>query len=303
MKRKNRKSFAQRSKKAQRNLKGGINRNHKDRLFIKLFGSPENRGNMLSLYNALNGTAYEDAEALELYTLDDVIYLGMKNDVGYLLDSYMVLYEQQSTYNPNMPLRGLFYHAKMYEKYIKQKEYNLYSTTLKKIPTPQFYVFYNGDKETEDRVELKLSDAFVRPVAAGEFEWTAIMLNINKGHNTELLHKCETLNGYSLFIDKIKEGIKSGLDIESAVDEAVDWAIHNGVLSEYLSLHKSEVVGMILTEYDEKKVMENLKKESYEEGRFDTLTSLVKDGLISLSDAAKRAELSTDEFRLKAGLS
>ncbi|MBR4777700.1 MAG: hypothetical protein IK007_08840 [Lachnospiraceae bacterium] len=303
MKRKNRKSFAQRSKKAQRNLKVGINRNHKDRLFIKLFGSPENRGNMLSLYNALNGTAYEDAEALELYTLEDVIYLGMKNDVGYLLDSYMVLYEQQSTYNPNMPLRGLFYHAKMYEKYIKQKEYNLYSTTLKKIPTPQFYVFYNGDKETEDRVELKLSDAFVRPVAAGEFEWTAIMLNINKGHNTELLHKCETLNGYSLFIDKIKEGIKFGLDIESAVDEAVDWAIHNGVLSEYLSLHKNEVVGMILTEYDEKKVMENLKKESYEEGRFDTLTSLVKDGLLSLSDAAKWAELSTDEFRLKAGLS
>ncbi len=104
------------------------------------------------------------------------------------------------------------------------------------------------------------------------------------------------------------------MDIESAVNEAVEWAIHNGVLSEYLSLHKSEVVGMILTEYDEKKVMENLKKESYEEGRaegreegrkegrFDTLASLVKDGILSLSDAAKRADLSTDEFRLKAGL-
>ena len=267
MKRNNRKSFAKRGKKEQRNRKAGINRNHKDRLFIKLFGSPENRGNMLSLYNALNGTEYVDVEALELYTLEDVIYLGMKNDVGYLLDSYMVLHEQQSTYNPNMPLRGLFYHAKMYEKYIKQRGFDLYSTTLKKIPTPQFYVFYNGDKETEDRVELKLSDAFVRPVAEGEFEWTAIMLNINKGHNTELLHKCETLNEYSLFIDKIKEGIKSGMDIEPAVNVAVDWAIHNGVLSEYLSLHKSEVVGMILTEYDEKKVMENLKKESYAEGK------------------------------------
>lgn len=298
MKRNNRMSFAKRGKKEQRNRKAGINRNHKDRLFIKLFGSPENRGNMLSLYNALNGTAYEDVDALELYTLEDVIYLGMKNDVGYLLDSYMVLHEQQSTYNPNMPLRGLFYHAKMYEKYIKQKRFDLYSTTLRKIPTPQFYVFYNGDKETEDRMELKLSDAFVRPVSEGEFEWTAIMLNINKGHNTELLHKCETLNDYSLFIDKIKEGIKSGMDIEPAVNEAVDWAIHNGVLSEYLSLHKSEVVGMILTEYDEKKVMENLKKESYEEGL--ALMNELSLKLISLNRVADLEQaLTNNEFRDK----
>ena len=106
----------------------------------------------------------------------------------------------------------------------------------------------------------------IRPETEGEFEWTAIMLNINKGHNTELLHKCEMLNGYSLFIDKIKEGIKLGMDMESAVNDAAEWAIHNGILSKYLSMHKSEVVGMILTEYDEKKVMENLKKESHEDG-------------------------------------
>ena len=265
-KKNNRKLLAQRGKKEQRDQKLTVNRNHKDRLFIKLFGSPENRGNMLSLYNALNGTTYQDVEALELYTIEDVIYLGMKNDVGYLLDSYIVLHEQQSTYNPNMPLRGLFYHTKMYEKYLEQRGLDLYTTRLRKIPTPQFYVFYNGDKETEDRVEIKLSEAFIRPVTEGEFEWTAIMLNINKGHNTELLHKCEMLNGYSLFIDKIKEGIKLGMDMESAVNDAVEWAIHNGILSKYLSMHKSEVVGMILTEYDEKKVMENLKKESHEDG-------------------------------------
>ena len=93
-----------------------VNNNHKDRLFIKLFGSPENKDSMLSLYNALNDTEYSDVDALELYTIEDVIFLGMKNDIGYILDGYLSLWEHQSTKNPNMPLRGFLYHAKMYEK-------------------------------------------------------------------------------------------------------------------------------------------------------------------------------------------
>lgn len=268
-KRNNKHIFNKKTSGAKKHRNKTVNRNHKDRLFIKLFGSPENKANMLLLYNALSGTEHEDEDALELYTIEDVIYLGMKNDVGYLLDSYMVLHEQQSTYNPNMPPRGLLYHAKMYEKYIKQRDINLYSTVLKRIPTPQFYVFYNGDKETEDKVILKLSDAFAKQVNDGEFEWTAVMLNINKGHNTELLHKCEILNEYSLFIGKIKEDIKAGAEMEEAVNDAVDWAVGNDILSDYLLMHKSEVVGMLLTEYDEKRVWENFKKDVYEEGRED----------------------------------
>ena len=109
--------------------------------------------------------------------------------------------------------------------------------------------------------------AFAKPVKDGEFEWTAVMLNINKGHNTELLHKCEILNEYSLFIGKIKEDIKAGAEMEEAVNDAVDWAVGNDILSDYLLMHKSEVVGMLLTEYDEKRVWENFKKDVYEEGR------------------------------------
>ena len=228
---------AKKDKKIKRIRKTVVNRNHKDRLFVKLFGSPENKANMLSLYNALNGTEYEDVNALELYTIEDVVFMGMKNDVGYLLDSYMVLQEQQSSYNPNMPLRGLLYHAKMYEKYLKREGIDLYTTAQRKIPTPQFYVFYNGDRDIEDRKILKLSDLFIRPVNAGEFEWPAVMININKGHNTELLYRCETLKGYSLFIGKIKDGMSDGLGIEESVKEAVEWAINNNVLSDYLAAH------------------------------------------------------------------
>jgi len=298
MRKKNNKRLAnQKTAKAKKNHGRMINHNHKDRLFIKLFGSPENKANMLSLYNALSGTEHEDEDSLELYTIEDVIYLGMKNDVGYLLDSYMVLHEQQSTYNPNMPLRGLLYHAKMYEKYIKQRDINLYTTVLKRIPTPQFYVFYNGDKETEDRLTLRLSDAFEKPIRDGEFEWTAVMLNINKGHNTELLHKCEMLNEYSMFIGKIKEDIKAGAEMEEAVYNAVDWAIGNDILSEYLQMHKSEVVGMLLTEYDEKKVWEDFKKDVYEEGynSCENIINSLNNKLIELNRIDDLARSTTDK--------
>lgn len=246
--------------------KRNINRNHKDRLFKKLFGSAENKANMLSLYNALNGSSYTDESQLLIYTIEDVVYLGMKNDVGYILDSYISLHEQQSTYNPNMPLRGFLYHAKMYEKYLTQNHILIDTPKLKKIPTPQFYVFYNGDKEADDKEVMKLSDAFIQPVKEGAFEWTATLLNINKGHNTDLLKKCETLNDYATFIDKIKEYKAQEYSIEEAVHKAVNWCIENNCLSEYFRMHKSEVIGMVLTEYNEKEVMSDLAKESYKDG-------------------------------------
>ena len=286
MKKKNNKT-----KRSKRNIekKRVVNNKHRDRLFKKLFGAEENKTNMLSLYNALNGSTYTDEAQLQIYTIEDVVYLGMKNDVGYILDSYISLYEHQSTYNPNMPLRGLLYFAKMYEKYIAQYKLEIYSSALKKIPTPQFYVFYNGEKLLKDKEVLKLSDAFIQPVKEGIFEWTAIMLNINKGHNTDLLEKCETLNYYATFIDKIKEFLSEGHSIEDAVTSAVNWCIDNGILSEYFKMHKSEVVGMVLTEYNEKQVMEDIKKEAYNDG-FNDGRQEVQSELEHVRQRAENAE-------------
>ena len=244
-----------------------VNNHHKDRLFIRLFGSPENKAGMLSLYNALNDTEYSDVNALELYTIEDVIFLGMKNDVGYILDGYLSLWEHQSTKNPNMPLRGFLYHAKMYEKYIKDRDIDIFSSALQRIPTPQYYVFYNGDSNAGDIETLKLSASFINPVEEGKFEWTATMLNINLGHNDVLMEKCSTLKQYATLLDKIKDGIKRGMDVENSIIEAVNWCIANDVLKDYLIRHKSEVIGMVLTEYDEKKHIKNEKQISWEEGR------------------------------------
>ena len=258
-----------------------VNDNHKDRLFIKLFGAEENKAGMLSLYNALNDTEYSDVNELELYTIEDVIFLGMKNDVGFILDDYLSLWEHQSTKNPNMPLRGFMYHAKMYEKYIKDRDMDIFSSALLKIPAPQYYVFYNGDAKAGDIEKLHLSTSYLSPVEKGEFEWTATMLNINLGHNEDLMEKCGTLKQYATLIDKIKNGIKQGMNGKDAIINAVDWCIANNVLKDYLERHKSEVIGMVLTEYDEKKHINKEKQLSREEGReenrLEVATAMLKD--------------------------
>lgn len=167
-----------------------IQREHKDRLFQKLFGDETNRKNLLSLFNALNNTNYTDENAIEINTIDDVIYMGMKNDVSCILDNYMSLSEHQSTFNPNMPIRGLMYFGRLYDKYIKQYGLNLYSTKLLKLPTPKYFVLYNGNIDKPDIINLKLSDSFIHKDGGNCFEWTATMININYGHNKKLLDSC-----------------------------------------------------------------------------------------------------------------
>lgn len=155
-----------------------------------LFGYTKYKKNLLELFNALNGTNYEDENELEINTIEDTIYMGMKNDVSCIIQSNMAMYEQQSTWNPNMPLRGILYSARLFSKYIKANKLNIYSEKLIKIPTPQYYVLYNGKRKIKDKVILRLSDAFSALQNEGQFEWTATVLNINKGHNEELLSKC-----------------------------------------------------------------------------------------------------------------
>ena len=263
--------LTKRSKKNGKKFKAeyGVNVKVKDTLFRNLFGEETGKADLLSLYNALRGTEYTDVSALEIYTIGNAIFMGYKNDIGFILDGYLSLWEHQSTKNPNMPLRGLFYHARMYEKYVEENNLDIYSNTLKKIPAPQYYVFFNGDESAEDVETLKLSASFMNPVEPGTFEWTATMLNINLGHNKELMEKCKVLKEYAIFVEKIKEGIRESLPVRDAIEAAVNWCIESNVLKDYLIRHKSEVVGMILTEYDEKKHIKNEKQESWEEGKIE----------------------------------
>ena len=135
-----------------------VNREYKDRIFCMIFGYEKYKKNLLDLFNALNGTNYTREEDLEINTLDNAIYMSMRNDVSCIIDSNMALFEQQSTWNPNMPLRGFLYCGSLYNKYIKQHKLDIYNRKLIKLPTPQYYVLYNGTEKKDEVIELKLSD-------------------------------------------------------------------------------------------------------------------------------------------------
>jgi hypothetical protein len=251
-------------RKARRKM--NINRKHKDRLFRSLFGDESRKKNTLALYNALTGNNYTDESELTIVTLSDVIYMGMKNDVSCIVSSDLAMFEQQSTFNPNMPIRGFMYAGKQFSKYIDEKELNIYSSKQVMLPSPHYYVFYNGDKDYDDRIELKLSDAFEDKSCAGAYEWTAVMLNINYGHNMELLEKCKPLMEYSIFISKIKKYRESESSLELAVEMAVSECIRENVLADYLKSHRAEVLDMLLTVYDEEKVLELMARDHEEIG-------------------------------------
>ena len=275
----------------------GVNRRYKDRLFVMLFGSEEYKENMLSLYNALNGTHYTDPNDITITTIQDVIYIRMKNDVSLLLHDVLNLWEQQSTYNPNMPLRGFLYFGNLYEAYIDKGERGIYSSTLIKIPTPKYVVLYNGTDEQPAREKLRLSDAFKvkEETAAGDFEWTAEMININKGKNPGLLAECPALADYMTLVNSIQDRKNSGLPIEEAVDSAVKECIEKNVLTDFLRKHRAEVRNVCLTEFDEKKFVRTMKEEGYKEGKLETAKAMLKDG-VSAEKIALYTGLSASEI-------
>ena len=239
-----------------------INRTYKDRLFKIIF---EDKKELLSLYNALTGKNYQNPDELEINTIDDVIYMHLKNDMSFILDDWQNLFEQQSTFNPNQPLRGFFYFADLYKvKYFGKK---IYSTRLLKIPTPQYIVFYNGTTSMPDRKELRLSDAFQQPTEQPDIEVVAHMLNINYGHNKELMERCQKLKEYAQFIDIIRHYLRENKQWsnEQAISKAIDDCIKNNILRDILQKERLRVMASILSEFDEVGYKEMIREEAYEE--------------------------------------
>ena len=253
---------------------GNANREYKDRLFRFVFGAEENKAYLLSLCNVVSGTDYTDADAIEITTLSDAIYIKMKNDISFLIDSQMNLFEHQSTFNPNMPLRGMEYFAELYGNYIKVNGLNIYVNSLQKIPTPRYFVFYNGTEEQPDVMKLKLSDAFQIPDDSGEFEWTATMININYGHNQKLLEKCQPLHEYAHFIKLVREYSQT-MNLKEAIDLAVEQVKEWECIGDFLYRWKSEVSVMLLTEFDQKSYDNGLIKVGVEKERYEKMCEMI----------------------------
>lgn len=269
-------------------------RNYKDTIFRMLFREKEN---LLSLYNALNETAYTDLNGLEVTTLENAVYMNYKNDISFVFDYELMLYEHQSTVNPNVPLRDLIYVAKVLQGRIKNE--SLYGKSLIRLPAPRFVVFYNGTDFQPERYQLKLSEAFEKKQSQPELELTVTVYNINWGHNKELMEACHLLGEYARYVAQVRTFARI-MSFPKAVEKAIDYCIKHGVLSDFLSKNRAEAVEMCIFEFNEEKYMEMERENAYQNGFEDGENKLLQ--LVKLLKTAGReadleCALSNQEYR------
>ena len=274
-----------------------INRKFKDSLFRMIFRGKEE---LLNLYNAVNGSKYTNTDDLEINTLEDVVYMGIKNDVSFLFAHTVNLYEAQSSYNPNMPLRGIIYFGDVLKSFVETNHLDIYSGRQLKLPVPRFIVFYNGLKEEPERKILKLSDSFERECdEETALECTAVMLNINYGCNRELMDKCRELHDYSLFIDSVRKGVHEGKSVEKSVDDAILFALEDGTVKNLLKKNRAEVKRMVLTEYNEELHLKTIREEEREKFILEFIKILIKKAKKSQSLETAADALEIDARALK----
>lgn len=260
----------------QQTAHAAVNREYKDTVFRMLFSD---KRNLLSLFNAVSGCDYDSPDELDIVTLENAIYFGIKNDLAFVLDMSIYLYEHQSTVNPNIPLRDLF---------------------------------YNGSEKLDDRTVYKLSDSFLVSVDEPDLELRVTVLNVNAGHNDVLMKQCNTLREYSLYVAKVRSNMKLYKNLDEAVNVSIDECISEGVLTDFLRKNRAEVVMTSLFEYNKEEEELELRRAEHEagymdglaegeakgrtKGQLDTFISLVNDGIITPADAAKRLRISEADF-------
>ena len=238
------------------------NREYKSTVFSNLF---KDKKRILSLYNALNHSNYTKEEELNIVTLENAIYMSMKNDLAFILECKISLYEHQSTPNPNMPLRDLLYVSKEYEKLVTKK--TLYSRRKLKIPAPHFVVFYNGMEQQPEKQILKLSDLYQIPETEPMLELQVLMLNINDGNNEELKESCQVLKEYMQYVNCVHKYVyQEKISLNDAVECAITECIKKGILEDFLRENRAEVVAMSIFEFDEEKELKLIREDEYEYG-------------------------------------
>ena len=274
-----------------------INRDYKDRLFKFIFGNSENKGWTLSLYNAINGTDYDNPDDISFNTIEDAVYMGMKNDISFIVSSVMNLWEHQSSPNPNMPMRFFIYGGELYDKYTATSEYNKYSSKLQQIPAPKCVCFYNGTQDQPDSWVHKLSDAYDED---GDIEVRVNMININSDKNPGLMKSCKPLYEYAWTVESVRRLQNEKMNLDAAVDKTIDDMPDDFMIKSFLVANRAEVKQMFLTEYNEEKMLELEGKEKYEEGLIDAkveaVFKLMKKKGFALKDALSTLDISIDEW-------
>lgn len=240
------------------------NKEYKSDVFSMLL---QDKKRAMEIYNAINGTDYDDPELVEMTTLDDKSFsLTVRNDASFILDANLSLYEHQSTYCPNMPLRDLLYFASIIQKQIKAQKRDIYGGRILKIPVPHFVVFYNGKEDAPDQYDLRLSDAFEKETKNPEIELVCHVYNINNGKNVPLLSKCQTLREYMYFVDMVLKNNEISGNLEDAIEKAINQCMEENVLRDFLAQHREEVMHVMTLDYTFERRLEMQRAEAIEDG-------------------------------------
>ena len=240
------------------------NKEYKSDVFSMLL---QDKKRAMEIYNAINGTDYDDPELVEMTTLDDKSFsLTVRNDASFILDANLSRYEHQSTYCPNMPLRDLLYFASIIQKQIKAQKRDIYGGRILKIPVPHFVVFYNGKEDAPDQYDLRLSDAFEKETEDPEIELVCHVYNINSGKNTPLLSKCQTLREYMYFVDMVRKNNEISGNLEDAIEKAINQCMEENVLRDFLAQHREEVMHVMTLDYTFERRLEMQRAEAIEDG-------------------------------------
>ena len=241
-----------------------VNRKSKDALFRFIFGNPNHKEYALHLFDFLNHSCYTDSDDIEFVTLEDVLYINYKNDVAVLVNTTLHLWEEQSTWNTNMPYRMLMYYVLEMQNCIEMTEQSLYAEKAMKLPVPKSFVFYCG-KEDEPAVRtLKLSALFE---GEGEAccEFKTIVYNVgSKEFQAEEF--CQELYEFTWIVNRLNKGIAEKKKLKDVIRETLDTMPDDFILKPYLKAEEKRVIQMLLTEFNAKKFYRDVRKDGYEDG-------------------------------------
>ena len=272
--------MAQKDKK--RNYRSNGNREYKSDVISMMLQIPEYA---LDVYNAMNDSAYTDPDMIQIMRLENGISLSVRNDASFFISNYLNLYEHQSTYSPNAPLRFLIYLTNLLKKTIRKRD--LYGRKRVQIATPHFAVFYNGTEKRPEKEVLKLSDAFINHTDTPEIELTVTVYNINPDNNTQLLEKSEVLRGYIIFVNRVRENLEHQKkieqnapeydeaayeeDLEKAINEAIDYCVKHHIMGTFFRENRIEVTKSMVLDYTWERREELIRAEEYEDGKREGL--------------------------------
>ena len=241
------------------------NRKYKDSVFTDLFGSDrDGKKNFLALYNALAGTDYKLEEVkLERKVIEQALYKTFNNDVSWEINGKLiVLVEHQSTVIENMPFRCLEYVTRIYEEIVPIRQ--RYAEKIYKLPNPDFYVVYVGKNKLPPEQELRLSDAFYEKDSS-KLELVVKVKNCSDSQILPISRSCDILKEYCQFIEIVEHNYSKHFP-KSSFKKAIETAISQGILSDYLDRKSREVINMLCAKYDYKMDIAVKQEEAYEDG-------------------------------------